>query len=234
MGDLAWDEEPELIEGSFLVMTKCHVCRTAPAACIPEHVRDAKCLDCAMITNGATDRWDLTVRPRFAGPGSDSQAYGQIGSGAVPSTVERSEHPAPSVSSRERMAGTYPSAVLKVAERAREAGWEVRQQYARGCPVHGSTGRPLAEADSFALVFYGHPMTDAGAYAVYRGDSWKSINIAGMALGSVTDLAYWLSVGGAAEALWFQHIRALDEHAEYLKAQAPKAPAKKKAKESGG
>jgi hypothetical protein len=107
-------------------------------------------------------------------------------------------HPAPAVSSREGVQGTqYPSAVLKLAERAREAGWEVRQQYAKGRGVHGSTGRPLAEKESFALVFHSHPMTAAGAYAVYRGGAWASVNAAGRMLGGVTELEQWLMGAGA-------------------------------------
>jgi hypothetical protein len=108
-------------------------------------------------------------------------------------------HPEPAVSSREGMEGTqYPSAVLKLAERAREAGWEVRRQYARGRTMHGSTGRPLAEKDSYALVFHSHPMTDAGAYAVYRGDAWASVNAGGRVWKGVTLLEQWLLSGGQA------------------------------------
>lgn len=107
-------------------------------------------------------------------------------------------HPAPAVSSREGVAGQYPSAVLKLAERAREAGWEVRQQYAKGNGVHGSTGRPLAVKESYALVFHSHPMTAHGAYAVYRGGSWASVNAAGRMLGGVMLLEQWLGSGGQA------------------------------------
>jgi hypothetical protein len=91
----------------------------------------------------------------------------------------------------------YPSAVLKLAERAREAGWEVRQQYAKGRTMHGSTGRPLAEKESYALVFHSHPMTDFSAYAVYRGGSWDSVNAGGRMLKGVTELEKWLMGAGA-------------------------------------
>lgn len=196
----------EVIEGSHLVMTSC----SAPGCdvrvvCVPAHVRDAKCLECAMSAAGAADRWNLTVHPRFAGPGSDPRAY------APECVVEQSavvvvEHPRPSVGSRDTWVGQYPSAVLKVAQRAREAGWDVRQQYARGCAVHGSTGRPLKEAASYALIFYSHPMTDAGAYAVYRGGTWGSVNIAGRLTGGVTDLLEWLEAGGQPPAGWWERL----------------------------
>lgn len=148
---------------------------------------------------------------------------------------QRAAHPAPTVSSRDGVAGVYPPAVLKMAERAREAGWDVRQQYARGCSMHGSTGRPLAEADSYALIFFGHPLTDAGAYAVYRGGGWKSINIAGRALGSVTDLAQWLAAGGQVATDWFEAVAQRMRDAEQAKKAAPKkAAAGAKRRESGG
>jgi hypothetical protein len=103
-------------------------------------------------------------------------------------------HPEPAVSSREGREGVYPSAVLKLAERAREAGWEVRQQYARGRGVHGSTGRPLAEKESWALVFHSHSMTALTGYAVYRGGSWDSCVAGGRLVKGVTPLIEWLEM----------------------------------------
>lgn len=101
-------------------------------------------------------------------------------------------HPEPAVSSREGREAQYPSAVLKLAERAREAGWEVRQQYARGRGVHGSTGRPLAEKESYALVLHSHPMTAQTGYAVYRSESWASCVAGGRLVKGVTELVEWL------------------------------------------
>lgn len=229
MSDLAWEfEEPEPVEASHLVMTRCCVCRTAPAAATPEHARDAMCIECGREKAGV-------IYPWFEPFGEWHPTVGYWTRPCEPPVVRAglAEHPAPSVSSRDGVAAVYPSAVLKVAQRAREAGWEVRQQYSRGCGVHGSTGRPLAEADWYGLIFYGHPMTDARAHAVYSGGSWKSVNIAGKTLGGVTDLVYWLESGGRVEdqAHWFQHIRALADDAAWVKARAPKKPVRKKAKE---
>jgi hypothetical protein len=107
---------------------------------------------------------------------------------------ELGPHPEPVVSSREgRIGGSVPTAVLRLQEKAFEWGWDVRLQYARGRTMHGSTGRPLAEKDSYALIFSGHPMTDAGAYAVYRGGAWDSVNVAGRMVGGVTQLSAWLA-----------------------------------------
>ena len=148
--------------------------------------------------------------------------------------VPSGSHPAPAVGSRERVAATYPSPVLKLAERAREAGWRVRMQYARGCSVHGATGQPLAEKESFALVFYGHEKTGEGAYAVYRGGVWDSVNIGGRILGGVTDLLHWLECGGRPDQLWLEHQMAFVLHAEYLKAQLKERNAEIKKRHAGG
>ena len=152
---------------------------------------------------------DIVVRGvRAAGEGEESSAAPwdpckHPGHYACKPPAERSApgalgpHPAPTVSSREgRDAVLCPAAVLKLAERAREAGWEVRLQYAKGRGVHGSTGRPLAEKESFALVFHSHPMTALGAYAVYRGGSWDSCSAGGKLVKGVTPLVAWLEQAG--------------------------------------
>lgn len=111
---------------------------------------------------------------------------------------ELGPHPEPAVSSRTGGdGGVVPSAVMKLQERAREAGWEVRLQYAKGRAVHGSTGRPLAEKESWALVFHSHPMAGKGAYAVYRGGAWDSVNVAGKLAKGVTPLVEFLENFGS-------------------------------------
>lgn len=228
VSDLAFEfEEPEPVEASHLLRVNCCACGTPRSAlAAPGQERVARCAGC-MGTSVSGGIGNFGYTPAVGYPSHPAPSGDENVCPVCRVTSRKKEcnwlrpgaHPAPSVSSRAHWGAEYPSAVLKLAERAREALWEVRQQYARGCGVHGGTGRPLAEADSFALVFYGHPLTDAGAYAVYSGGSWKSINIAGRALGTVTDLDHWLSVGGAVEPLWFEHVQALQLHAEYLKAQ---------------
>lgn len=166
------------------------------------------------------------------------------GRGAVPVAYRRiwpelleqlPAHPAPAVTSRqpEPEGARYPSAVLKLAERAREAGWQVLQQYARGNGVHGGHGRATAVRDSYALRFGGHPLTHRQAYAVYHGAAWKSIALRGPDLppftgASVTDLAEFLEhplwTQGELVA-WVQAIRQrLADKAE-AKAAAPRKAA---------
>jgi hypothetical protein len=159
--------------------------------------------------------------------------------------------PAPAVTSRDipPVPVTYPSAVLKLAERAREAGWEVHQQYARGCGTHGATGRPLAERDTFALIFHSHPMTERRAYAVRTADTWKSVCVYGpdlppvLELG-VTELEMWLgqaALTGEEMAAWLAALLAgmrLDRNmrdvvATWRKRQAPKRASGARG-ESGG
>ena len=104
-----------------------------------------------------------------------------------PWVVEREPYPAPLINSRGPMALTFPlpAPVLKLAEFAREAGWDVRMQYAQGYPPHGSTGRPGALKDSIAVIFGNHPLTDRQAYACYEKTasggawSWNGIMIRG-------------------------------------------------------
>jgi hypothetical protein len=142
-------------------------------------------------------------------------------------------HPEPAVDSRTAAAGgsvhpQYPSAVLRLAEEALEAGWQVHRQYARGRTAHATTGKPLAERDSFALVFHGHPMTDRGAYAVHRGGAWDSVNVGGVMAAGVTELRWWLLAGGQEDPLRAAHGEALLEEAARKKRAAPKKVASSK------
>lgn len=138
-------------------------------------------------------------------------------------------HPAPEVSSREgRVPAAWPGPVFKLAQEAREWGWEVSQQWSRGHGVHGSTGRPTALKDRYALRFGLHPLTDARAYAVHAGGAWESCRLSDPMVGlSVTELRHWLECGGQVEPGWFAELAA--RAAEV--AARPRKPAKKKAKE---
>lgn len=124
-----------------------------------------------------------------------------------PWAVEREPYPAPLINSRGPMALTFPlpAPVLKLAEFAREAGWDVRMQYAQGYPPHGSTGRPGALKDSIAVIFGGHPLQPFRAgYACYEKTAsgsdwaWDGIVIQGADLPSfsgcgVTELKEFLA-----------------------------------------
>ncbi len=135
--------------------------------------------------------------------------------------VEGLERVAPVVSSRDGAEPVrWPGAVLKLAEFALEAGWQVRRQYARGVMPHGTTGRQNgAVKDSFAVIMWGWRGRADGvrAYAVYRGTGWDSVCMVRegrgpVAGGSVTDLREWLCVGGAMPDMWWLEVeaRALD------------------------
>lgn len=95
-------------------------------------------------------------------------------------------YPEPVINSRQESAFLAPAPVLKLAEVAREAGWDVRMQYAQGYPPHGSTGLPGALKDSIAVIFGGHPLQPFRAgYACYEKTasgsawSWNGIMIQG-------------------------------------------------------
>lgn len=116
-------------------------------------------------------------------------------------------YPAPVVTSRQESAFLAPAPVLKLAEFAREAGWDVRTQYAQGYPPHGSTGRPGALRDSIAVCFGNHPLTDRQAYACYEkaasgsGWAWNGIMIRGSDLPpfagcGVEELKHFLATPG--------------------------------------
>lgn len=123
---------------------------------------------------------------------------------------ERSQHPEPQVRGAwgVEMPERCPDPVLKLAELAREASWEVRVSYARGNGVHGATGRPTALRHSIAIAFGRHPLTDAQAVATYvrpvAGSgtwSWESVWLWGpglphFGLCSLADLKEWLASGG--------------------------------------
>ncbi len=86
-----------------------------------------------------------------------------------PYQVTREPFPAPIFTSRDddQQPEILPAPVLKLAEFAREAGWEVRIRASQGCLPHSTTGRPGALKDLIGVRFGAHPMTDRQAYAIY-------------------------------------------------------------------
>lgn len=194
--------------------------------------------------DGITTRWEPDAKPVKIGPCTSSYCLKCSGESALPFLAERvwdddqslPPHPPAERVSRdaEPPGAFYPSAVLKLAERAREAGWEVRQQSARGAGTHGSTGRALAVKTTYALIFSKHPLTDAGAYAVHDGKVWKSVNIGGVLIGGISDLQAWLLAGGQLDEAWWAELRARRDAAAVKRKAAPKAKTSGARAESGG
>jgi hypothetical protein len=133
--------------------------------------------------------------------------------------AEVSGHPAPAVIGcwGTEVPELCPEPVLKLAELAREAGWEVRFSYARGNGVHGATGRPTAVRHNIAVSFGRHPMTDAQAVATYvkaaAGSgtwSWESVWLWGPALPhfglcGLAELKHWLTQETPEQ--WYAEVR---------------------------
>lgn len=87
---------------------------------------------------------------------------------------ELPEHLAPEVTSRDPMPESVkiPGAVLKMRDWIAARGWEAGITYAKGNPIHGTTGKPLAVKESFAVraAFGGFRVV-----AVHMGGSWGSM-----------------------------------------------------------
>lgn len=158
--------------------------------------------------------------------------------------------PAPEATSRDPWPDgvATPSAVLKLAQDAREAGWEVLTAYSCGYGVmyRGSWQREERIGIRFGL----HPLTDRRAYAVYRRTAgekpgawaWDQVYLWGpdlppFGLCSVTDLRDFLNRAGQVDDRWLWGV-ALDHHMREVIAawrirQRPKKASGVKA-ESGG
>jgi len=120
-------------------------------------------------------------------------------------------YPAPEFTSRDDQGdGTdVPSPVVKLAEKARKAGWRVKAQRSRGCPPNSGTGAPMAVRTLHALRFTNGY---ASAYAVHDGAGWSSIMLWGRERAwfpgaSVTDLGTYLAEGGRISDAWVAAIR---------------------------
>ncbi len=210
MSDLAWEfEEPEPVEASHLLKVRCAGCGASRAAlAAPGQEAGARCTACFGSSPGAT--------LEAAGARAYTPGRTEVALRPAPWPGGLDPHPAPERSSRDETPGgtPTPTPVQKLAQRASEAGAQAIVQYARGHGVHGSTGRPTAVRDSWAVRI----VNGAGrAAAVYAGGSWGSVWIvdaAGWHRVGVTDLAVWLAERGAVEPLWFEHIAALLENRE--------------------
>lgn len=104
-------------------------------------------------------------------------------------------YPAPEVTSRQAWGGEgAPLPVRKLAQRAAEAGWNVRVQRSRGSLPHATHGAPGAVKTTYAVV------ASSGRrsfYAVNDGTTWKTIMVWSDTISwfpscSVTDLYQWI------------------------------------------
>jgi len=196
-------ERGEAIAGSYLRRLTCTVCRERPTLATAERAAVAICGPClAESTGGGGSPVGVPLRPVVGYPmGTDSRPM-----------VERAAHPAPIVSSRDRlMPEKVPAPVTSLAEYAREKGWDVLTQYAKGQSVHGTTGKPTALVESFAVRMF---LGDRAANAVYVGGSswtWKSVWIisndhAPFGKAGVSELKEWLAAQGDVSPEWFTEI----------------------------
>lgn len=232
--------EPEPVPASHLFEIPCRTCGKTTLA-VPEHLRDATCGPCLTARVGTAvgevglvgpvvARWQSERPPPTAQEFWHKDAKRKMW---VQILEQPNVHPAPEVLGKwgAEMPDLAPEPVLKLAELAREAGWEVRVSRARGNGVHGSTGRPTALRDSIALSFGLHPLSPGTqAVCVYVRPasggtwSWGSVWLWGrelphFGLCGFTELKEWLAAGGQVPGDWYAQVRARVAGAENLKAQ---------------
>jgi hypothetical protein len=216
-------EEPEPVEASHLVRASCCGCGTRTLS-TPERAdqRVALCGACIQVAAAAAAE---SARPAWEGvPNTKLGEYTPIvgypnpyGRGSAP-VAEREPLPEPEVSSRDAVPPPFdmPGAVLKLAETARESGWEVTIDYSRGRMLHGSTGRPLRVSHLLAVRLMGHA-SGRRAVAVYRQAAsggawtWASVWMWGPDLnyfghGSITELLIYID-NPMQPVSWFTAIR---------------------------
>jgi hypothetical protein len=238
-------EEPREVPWSRLVETKCRKCGEAPAFAIPEKAHIARCIECGREDAGIDWPWFTPV-----GVWHPTVRFGTYAVTLPPEV--REAYPAPEVTTRGGWPPdiAVPSPAALLAEHAREASWEVRLAYSRGCAPHGSTGRPLGLKHYISLRFGGHPMTDCQAYAVYSKSvtggtwSWEDICIWGpdlrpFGMCSLAELKDWLTerdIPIMPMLAWVDMIRTDREKAEAARKLKAATTVKKltSKRESGG
>lgn len=174
-----------------------------------------RCGASALVAPGRTSRCSTCAWTDAESARSPESVVGlpKLGQGYPPAAPPAADpYPAPEVTSREEWdGGGCPSPVLKLAERAREASWDVRVQRSRGSAPHATTGRPGAVKWRYALVL-SRDDNAWSAYAVHDGASWTSVMLWGSTrpwfpLASVTDLAAYVDAGGEMDEAWYAGIR---------------------------
>lgn len=200
--------ELEIEDDRFIPIENSHLswgrCTCGARALVAPGVRRVRCASCLVQETGAGQGV-----AELAGRYAPVVGY-PLGRGVAP-VAQRLEYPAPEVTSRDPWDGDgCPSAVAKLAERAREASWDVRVQRSRGCAPHATHGRPGALKSWFAVVMR---REDWHAYAVHDGGGWASVMLWGrdlpwFAAASITDLAEWIEAGGGSgvPAEWYVAI----------------------------
>lgn len=195
------------IVGSYLRWYRCTVCGNADTLAIPEYGSTAQCGTCRMVSVGMVGE-----SGREALRGAYAPVVGYPRGTYVPPVAVVVPHPAPVGTSRDEMPTgiVVPGPVLKLAQRARESGWQVLVQYADGHGIHGITGRPTARRQSFAVRMQ---CGSRRAVAVYKMGStavWDGIWIFGdrapFGHAGVTELEQYLAAGGDVLPSWFAEI----------------------------
>jgi hypothetical protein len=154
--------------------------------------------------------------------------------------------PAPEVSSRDPWPQTIeiPSAVVKLEQDARKAGWQVDLAYSRGFGTYRS--KAWQREEMISVRCHGHPDSLRRAFAVYRRTSgkvagawsWQQIYLWGpdlpwFGLCNVTELRDFLDQGGRVPKTWLADVRRRVREAELKAAERPKKPSAKKAEHGG-
>ena len=212
--------EAEIEDDRLIPIERSHLmwgrCRCGAAVLVAPGQR-GRCSSCGLADAGHASPLSLP----------EGRELVPLGTGYPPKPPEAPEaYPVPLVTSRDEWDGSdAPSPVLKLAEKARAASWDVRVQRSRGCAPHASTGRPGAVKWRYAVVLASEDRRWS-AYAVYAETGWASVMLWGaerpwFPSASVTDLAEYLAAGGEMGEEWYAGIRsrlaAADERARLRK-----------------
>lgn len=195
------------IPGSYLRWYRCTVCDSADTLAIPEYGPTAQCGGCRMVGVGMSDAGSSEALR-----GAYAPVVGYPRGTYVPSVAVVVPHPTPVTTSRDEMPEgiVQPGPVLKLAQRAREAGWQVYVQYADGYGIHSRLGTPTARVQSFAVRAQCAGKRVVAVYKISSAAVWDGIWIFGdrapFGKAGVTELEQYIDVGGAVPPEWFAEI----------------------------
>lgn len=172
------------------------------------------------------------------------------GLNACPEEEPLPEWPAPEVSSGDPWPEGVPAPgpVLKLAEEAREAGWEVATRYSCGFGAYRAGNWQREEMISVRMQ--GHPLSGRCAFAIYRRTAgvkpgawaWSQVYLWGpdlppFGLCNVTELRQYLQCGGQVDDLWLRRarkrVRDAEAQAKIRAAERPKKASARKAEQGG-
>lgn len=207
-------EEPEPVEASHLLRTRCGKCGAMALAC-PSKVREARCGVCLLAETGAGGAYTggYTVPVGYPLGVGSARREGAVAPPEVPAAGAW----------RGSLRGV-PMAVADLGADAMAEGWEVRLR-----PAGTSWAVRGACRERFFL-------------AVRRGDAWGSLW--GLGAGALLDfpgmavLREWIAGHGRMRPCWYEDVR-VGVHmaglkAEWLKARGVKRGTRGKRRESGG